>query len=166
MGEFSKSYLGQLRMAVGHRLILVPGARLVLFRADGMILLQKRTDFGKWDLIGGSAEECESLTSMIVREAKEEAGIKIETPVAFAFSSKPKLETTTYPNGDRCHYFTIIYACDKFSGEPRNADGESTEVGWFELEKLPENCMPALHPTIVAFQRWRRSGNFQNMDVC
>jgi 8-oxo-dGTP pyrophosphatase MutT (NUDIX family) len=166
MNEFSKSYLGRLRKIVGHQLILMPGARLVLSRADGRIFLQKRSDFNKWDLIGGGAEECESLTSMIIREATEEAGIKIQTPVAFAFSSNPLLETTTYPNGDRCHYFTIIYACNKFFGEPRSADHESTEAHWFDPKKLPKNCMPAIAPTIAAFLRWRDTGDFQNIDSC
>jgi len=166
MIEFSKSYLGQLRKVLGRRLILMPGARLVLSRADGRIFLQRRSDFGKWDLIGGSAEKCESLTSMIIREATEEAGIKIENPVAFAFSSSPLLETTTYPNGDQCHYFAIIYACDKFSGEPRSADDESIEVNWFDPGELPKDCMPATGPTIAAFRRWQQTGEFQNIDTC
>ena len=166
MTEFSTSYLGRLRKVVGHRLILMPGARLVLSRADGRIFLQRRSDLSKWDLIGGSAEEYESLTSMIIREAMEEAGIKIEAPVAFAFSSKPALETTIYPNGDQCHYFVIAYACDKFLGKPRSADDESTEVRWFEPDRLPQGCMPAIGPTIAAFRRWRQTGHFQNIDAC
>jgi 8-oxo-dGTP pyrophosphatase MutT (NUDIX family) len=96
----------------------------------------------------------------------EEAGVKIEAPMAFAFSSEPSLETTIYPNGDQCHYFVMTYACDTFAGEPRSADDESTEVRWFDPERLPEDCMPAIAPTIAAFLRWRKTGDFQNMDAC
>lgn len=164
MSEFSESYLGRLRKIVGCRLILMPGARLVLTRTDRMIFLQKRSDFGKWGLIAGSPEEGESLSDMMVREAMEEAGIKIESPVPFGFSSDPTLETTTYPNGDRCQFFAMMYACDRFTGEPRIADQESMDAQWFDVESFPDDCMPSVGPTIAAFRRWQQTGQFQNMD--
>jgi len=43
---FADSYLGQLRELIGNRLVLMPGARVVIERDDGRILLQKRTDIG------------------------------------------------------------------------------------------------------------------------
>jgi 8-oxo-dGTP pyrophosphatase MutT (NUDIX family) len=164
MSEFARSYLGRLRQIVGSRLILMPGARLVLWRPDRMIFLQKRSDFGKWGLIAGSPEEGESLTDTIVREAMEETGIKIERPVPFGFSSNPSLETTTYPNGDRCQFFAVMYACDTFTGEPRINDDESTDVQWFDIDDLPSNCMPSVAPTLAAVRRWRHTGQFQNID--
>jgi 8-oxo-dGTP pyrophosphatase MutT (NUDIX family) len=164
MNDFSKSYLGRLRKIVGCRLILMPGGRLVLSRTDRMIFLQKRSDFGKWGFIAGSPEEGESLSDTMVREAMEEAGIKIESPVPFGFSSNPALETTTYPNGDKCQFFAIMFACDRFTGEPHSADDESMDAQWFDLENLPNNCMPSVSPTIAAFRRWQRTGQFQNLD--
>jgi len=165
MNEFSKSYLGRLRQIVGCRLILMPGARLVLSRATRMIFLQKRADFGRWGFLGGSPEVGESLSDMIVREAMEEAGIRIEVPVPFGLSSNPKLETTTYPNGDRCQFFAMMYTCDRFTGEPRTADAESIDARWFDFDDLPSNCMPSAGPTIAAFRRWRATGQFQNIEV-
>lgn len=164
MAAFSDSYLGRLRKIVGRRLILMPGARLVLSRAERMIFLQKRSDFGKWGLIAGSPEAGESLSQTMVREALEEAGIKIEAPVPFGFSSDPMLETTTYPNGDKCQFFAMMYACNRFSGEPRIADDESTDARWFDWESLPDDCMPSVGPTVAAFRRWRQTGQFQNID--
>jgi 8-oxo-dGTP pyrophosphatase MutT (NUDIX family) len=143
----------------------MPGARLILSRADDTILLQKRSDFGKWGLIAGSPEEGESLTDTIVREAMEEAGIKIQGPVPFGFSSNPMLEMITYPNEDRCQFFALMYACNKFIGEPSVTDDESTDVQWFDIESLPDNCMPSVEPTIAAFCRWQQTGQFQNMDI-
>lgn len=164
MAAFSDSYLGRLREIVGSRLILMPGARLVLFRADRMIYLQKRSDFGKWGLIAGSPEEGESLSDTMVREAMEEAGIKIEAPEPFGFSSNPMLEATTYPNGDRCQFFVVMYVCDRFSGEPRIADDESTDAQWFDWRNLPDNCMPSVGPAVAAYRRWQQTGQFQNID--
>lgn len=160
MSNFSSSYLGRLRQTVGSRLLLVPGARLVLH--DGSrVFLQRRADFGKWSFISGTAEEGEALHDMIVREASEEAGIQITRPVAFGYSDNPQLETRTYPNGDRCQFFAMMFACDTFTGTPRVADNESTDVGWFAFDALPDDCMPAVAVTMNAFHRWRDSGDFQ-----
>ena len=60
MTDFADSYVGQLRRVVGDRLLLVPGARIVIENAAGEILLQRRADFDLWGLPGGNAEEDES----------------------------------------------------------------------------------------------------------
>jgi 8-oxo-dGTP pyrophosphatase MutT (NUDIX family) len=141
----------------------VPGARLVIFRGDEL-LLQKRTDFQKWSFIGGTAEEGESLTQTIKREVQEEVGIQIEDPLPFGFSSNPQVGTVTYPNGHRCQYFVLIYACERFSGTPRIADEESSDIRWFSPDQLPSGCMPAVQATVTAFKAWRRTGAFQLLD--
>jgi 8-oxo-dGTP pyrophosphatase MutT (NUDIX family) len=164
MTEFAESYLGKLRAIVGSRLILTPGARLVLFKATSEVLLQRRADFGTWGFIGGIPEERESLTEMIVRETMEEVGVTIRTPVPFGFSSNPALETITYPNGDQCQAFAMMFACDKFAGEPKPADEESTATQWVHPDRLPSDCMPSVRPTLEAFLRWRSSGEFQMLD--
>ena len=53
MPDFGNSYVGQLRKLVGSRLLLVPGARIVIENSSREILLQKRSDFGLWGLPGG-----------------------------------------------------------------------------------------------------------------
>lgn len=61
MTDYADSYIGKLRRLLGDRLLLVPGARIVIENAAGEILLQRRSDFGLWELPGGNAEEGESL---------------------------------------------------------------------------------------------------------
>lgn len=163
MSDFSKSYLGKLRQLVGSRLVLMPGARLVL-HDDKRVFLQRRADFGHWALLSGLPEEGESITEMIVREAKEEAGVTIEPPTPFGYTSDPALTTMTYPNGDRCQYFVLMLACDRFTGEAHVADDESTEAGWFEFHKLPSDCMPSAFVTVKAFLTWRATGVFQMLE--
>lgn len=72
MTDFADSYLGRLRSLVGPRLLLVPGARVVIVNEAGEILLQKRSDLGVWGLPGGNAEAGEDLKSVAIREVHEE----------------------------------------------------------------------------------------------
>ncbi|MEI9428125.1 NUDIX domain-containing protein [Mesorhizobium sp. Cs1299R1N3] len=91
--SFADSYLGQLRALIGDRLVLMPGARIVIERADGSILLQKRTDFGLWGLPGGNAEEGEGLETLVIREVLEETGLVVSDVEPFGFGCDPNYET-------------------------------------------------------------------------
>jgi len=155
------SYIGQIRASVGPRLLLLPGARLVLQREDGAVLLQLRADFLKWGLPGGTPEEGESLEACLHREMQEELDIELEEMIPFGFSSDPSLETVVYPNGDSCQYFALMFVCRKFKRSPRVADEEGLELRWCGPEALPEPLMAVVEPTLRAFQAWERSQNFQ-----
>ena len=155
------SYIGQIRASVGPRLLLLPGARLVLKREDGAVLLQLRADFMKWGLPGGTPEEGESLEGCLHREMQEELDIQLEEAVAFGFSSDPSLETVHYPNGDWCQYFALMFVCRKFKGRPRVADEEGLELRWCAADALPEPLMAGVEPTLRAFEAWERSQSFQ-----
>lgn len=156
-----EGYIRNLRAAAGQRLLLMPGARLVLCRGAGDILLQLRADFRKWGLIGGNPEPGESLDATIRREANEELGIVLDDLEPFGFSSNPALETIEYPNGDRCQYFGMLFVCRKFDGQPEITDDESLEIGWFKLDELPDSLMSTVRPTLSAFHAWEKTGKFQ-----
>jgi 8-oxo-dGTP pyrophosphatase MutT (NUDIX family) len=160
MAGFGESYLGRLRTIVGDRLILMPGARIVIQRADGRVLLQHRSDFGLWGLPGGNAEDGESLSSIIVREVEEEVGLSIGPPSPFGFASDPAFETITYPNGHQCQFFVMLFFTDAFEGTPRVADDESHAVEWFDVAALPQ-MLPNMRRTLDAFLRFRETGAFQ-----
>jgi hypothetical protein len=44
----------------------------------------------------------------------------------------------SYPNGDACQFMDITLKCRAIGGEAAVNDDESLEVGWFELDALPE----------------------------
>ncbi len=160
MSDFASSYLGGLRRLVGARLLLVPGTRVVVTGADGRILLEQRSDFRLWGLPGGVPDPGEDITACAVREVLEETGLRIRDPVPFGFASAPEHETWTYPNGDRCHYFTLLYAARAAPGALRPAAGENLELGWFAPESPPD-LMPVMARTLDAYRRWRATGAFQ-----
>jgi 8-oxo-dGTP pyrophosphatase MutT (NUDIX family) len=160
MGGFSESYLGRLRAVIGDRLVLMPGARVVIQNARGQVLLQERADFRLWGLPGGNAEIGEDLGALMVREVEEEVGLQIRALVPFGFASDPAFETITYPNGDQCQFFVMLFFTNEFSGEPKVADDESLAVGWFDIDEPPE-MMPNMHRTLDAYRRFKRDGAFQ-----
>lgn len=157
---FADSYLGQLRELIGNRLVLMPGARIVIERDDGRILLQKRTDFGLWGLPGGNAEEGEGLEALVAREVAEETGLIVSGIEPFGFGCDPQYETFQFPNGDRAQFFALMFYARSFEGEPAVTDDESSAVGWFSVDKLPE-MLPNMARSIEAYLRFWATGKFQ-----
>jgi ADP-ribose pyrophosphatase YjhB (NUDIX family) len=158
--SFASSYVGQLRRIVGNRLLLVPGARIVIENVRTEILLQKRTDFDAWGLPGGNAEEGETLETTIAREVTEETGLNLLEFRPFGFGCDPMIETFTFPNGDRCQYFVLNYYSRSFRGVPRVGDDESTAVRWFSLAALPP-MLPNMLRSVEAYVKFSQSGEFQ-----
>jgi len=159
--KFADSYLGKLRKIVGARLILVPGARIVVHDRLGRVLLELRSDFRRWGLPGGHQEVGDSSTATAIREVFEETGLKITRPQVFGIASDPKHETIRFPNGDRTQSVSILFHASKPRGEPRFDPHETLELGWFAPDSLPRSLMPNSRRTLKAFQRYRRTGKFQ-----
>ena len=69
-----------------------------------------------------------------MREALEEAGVVIRATRLASVHQVPRI---TYDNGDQADYLDLTFRCEWLSGDPYPADGEMTEVGWYDLESLP-----------------------------
>ncbi|HEY1384866.1 MAG TPA: NUDIX domain-containing protein [Dongiaceae bacterium] len=159
--RFADSYLGKLRKIVGTRLILIPGARIVVHDRAGRVLLELRKDFRKWGLPGGHQEIGDSSVDTAIREVLEETGLRIARLEAFGIASDPKHETITFPNGDRTQTVSVMFHARKPRGEPKFDPNETLELGWFPLDRLPKGLMPNSARTLKAFQRYRRTGKLQ-----
>jgi 8-oxo-dGTP pyrophosphatase MutT (NUDIX family) len=159
--NFADSYLGKLRKIVGKRLVLIPGARIVVHDRAGRVLLEMRKDFHKWGLLGGHQEVGDSSVDTAIREVFEETGLRIARPQMFGVASDPAHETIQFPNGDRTQTVSILFHARKPRGEARFDPNETLELGWFPLDRLPKNVMPNSARTLKAFQRYRRTGKLQ-----
>jgi 8-oxo-dGTP pyrophosphatase MutT (NUDIX family) len=159
--KFSQSYLGKLRKVVGNRLILIPGARIVVHDRAGRVLLELRKDFRRWGLPGGHHELGDSSAETAVREVFEETGLRIARPEVFGIASDPRHETVQFPNGDRTQSESVLFHARKPRGQARPDPNETLELGWFALDALPKSLMPNSARTLKAFRRYRRTGKFQ-----
>lgn len=162
MSDFAASHLGQLRALVGPRLLLVPGARIVIENPLGEILLQLRCDFGVWGLPGGNAEPGESLAQTILREVREETGLTIADPRPFGFGSDPGLEQVTFPNGDLCQFFALNFWTRSYTGDLAISDGESLDLQWHHPNALPP-MLPSMAASVAAYAVFRETGVFQTI---
>src|SRR5450830_1657783 len=128
-------FILKLREKIGHKTLWIPGARAVVFDDDGRVLLGQRADNGRWGLITGILEPGEEPAPGLLREVLEETGVVAE---AERLVSVDTVGPTVYPNGDSCHFLTLVFRCHYVSGEARVNDDESLAVGWFRPEDFPE----------------------------
>jgi ADP-ribose pyrophosphatase YjhB (NUDIX family) len=158
--SFADSHLGKIRRLVGPQLLLVPGARVVIERFDGKVLLQMRSDLGVWGLPGGNAEPGEDLKSVVEREVFEETGLTIADAIPFGFGGNPEIETIRFPNGDKCQFFVLNFVSKSFSGDLVMRDGESLALEWFDTGNLPK-MLPNMEASIRAYENYRATSEFQ-----
>lgn len=124
-----------LRKKIGHELLWLPGITGVVFNDAGQVLLVRRSDDGRWTLVTGMLDPGEEPAAGTLREIQEETGVTAEIEHLIHVGSHGPI---TFPNGDRCSFLNVGFRCRYLSGEARVNDDESTDVGWFAPDNLPE----------------------------
>ena len=133
-------FVTRLRAAVGHDLLWLPGVSAVVTDEAGRLLLGRRADNGRWAVVSGILDPGEQPVAAAVREVLEETGV---TAHVVALTAVSVGEVVTYPNGDLAQYLDLCFWCRYAGGEAHVADDESTEVGWFAPDELPEPLNPS-----------------------
>jgi 8-oxo-dGTP pyrophosphatase MutT (NUDIX family) len=159
--SYEGSYLWELRQVVGARLLLVPGAQVVVVGDGGRVLFQRRRDSGLWDFPGGAAEPGMSFRHTAAQELLEESGLRVEPSdlVPFASLSEPEVHEITYPNGDQVHCFAMCFEARQWSGELNPGADEVVEAAF--LEEAPEPLQPQTRVVWEMYQAYRATGLFQ-----
>jgi 8-oxo-dGTP pyrophosphatase MutT (NUDIX family) len=135
---------GWLHCALGHRHWgLFGAAGLLAHRGDGAsreILLQHRAEWshhgGTWGLLGGARHHEESAVDAALREAAEEAGLR---------ASDVRVQARSDDDHGGWSYRTVV-AVARTDLAPFVLNGESAEVAWWPVDRLPE----PLHPGFAA----------------
>ncbi len=127
------AYIGWLRAAVGHDLLLVPSVSVLPVDARGRVLLVRHAghDDG-WAVLGGAVELGESPAQTAIREAREEIGSEVRLLGLIDVLGGPEYEVT-YPNGDRTAYGTQF---TETNGELRPGPTR-IRTGWMNAAQKP-----------------------------
>jgi 8-oxo-dGTP pyrophosphatase MutT (NUDIX family) len=129
-------FVSRLRNRVGTELLWLPGVSAVVVDDEGRVLLGRRADNGRWAVLSGILEPGEQPAVAVAREVLEETGVTVEVQgLAAAVTDE---HAVVYPNGDQAQYLDLTFACRPVAGVAHVADDESTEVGWFSPDALPE----------------------------
>lgn len=124
----------ELRRHIGTAPLALVGVTAVIVR-DDRVLLGRRSDTGRLTPITGIVDPGEEPADAAVREAEEEAGVRIRAERLAWVHQIPRV---TYANGDQSDYLDMTFACTWISGEPEPVDGEMTEVGWHPVSGVEE----------------------------
>jgi len=104
--------------------LILDAGKLLLIKRD----IEPFKDF--WDIPGGFLEESEHPRDGAIRETKEEAGVEIEpTEILGIFLDLYEGQGVTH----NTYYIAKVIGGRAIAGE------ESKDVGWFEIDDLPEN---------------------------
>ncbi len=126
-------YIHDLRAIIGPRKIILNCAGALIIR-DGKILFQRRTDNGKWGLIGGLLELNETYEQAALREIREETGLEVRLDSFLGIFHNHHM---VWGNGDTAHVLSAMYTASILKGEPR-IDEESYELRFFGRDEIPE----------------------------
>ena len=138
----------RFRDSVGEPLNRMPdemrsGTNAIIFNDVGEVLLERRSDNGFWGLPGGAMEIGESLEQAVKREVLEETGLDVTVGRLVGVYSDPKYYSImSYPGGGLVQFVTIVFECRQRDGELRISE-ESTDIGYFDVEALPDNVLLA-----------------------
>ena len=98
----------------------------------GEILLVQRADSGIWLYPTGWADVGYSPSEVVVKEVLEETGIHCEPLQVLAVLDGQRMGFTRFA------MYMILFSCRATGGELRPHPLETSDVGWFSQDQLPE----------------------------
>lgn len=128
---------------LGHRSLLVAAAYVLLLRGDEVLLqLRRGTGYmdGRWATLAGHVDPGESVHEAAVREAPEEAGVRLDPADLEAVTTLHRFERGGPQVEQRCDWF---FVARRWSGDPAVAEPDkAAEMHWFPLAALPDLVVP------------------------
>lgn len=121
---FENGKKASLRHAVAD-VLLIDGNKILLVKRAAHL-----SNPNKWTIIGGYADRNETVEECAKREALEETGFQVEIISLFKINDYPDRK-----GEDRQNISFIFLA--KPVKQVKEADIESSQIRWFNLDKLP-----------------------------
>ena len=122
------------------RSLRVAASAVVFDDARARVLLQRRSDNGRWGLPGGGVEPGESVTAAALREVREETGLEVEVVRLVGLYSDPAFQILRYADGNVVHYVSACFECRVVGGSLALCE-ETLDLAWFDPGALPADLL-------------------------
>ena len=131
------------------RFTLRAAVYLILLK-NNKVLLSRRYHTGwmdgKYSLIAGHLDGNESVSKSMIREAWEEAGIKIT-------NNNLKSATVLHRYSTDQEYMDFFFVAQNWTGKPSIREpNKCDDMSWFDLDNLPDNVLPHVIEAIKNYQ--------------
>ena len=111
------------------------GVRAAAFDADGRVFLVRHSYVPGWHMPGGGVERGETMGEALTKELREEGNLQIE--------GSAQLFAVYFNRRTSRRDHVAFYRCRVNQTEPRIADREIIEAGFYALDALPEGVTGA-----------------------
>ena len=125
------------------------GANAII-TCKGRLLLEKRRDSDTWGLVGGGVKKTEEPIDAMVREVKEELGLRIpkERFRKLAVYGEPG-RVAAYCDGSVWRMVVVVYALELEEEPQITISAESRDMRFFSKEELKDIEIVITHSDIV-----------------
>ena len=131
----------------------IPAVSALLLRGDRVLLIRRLAEpnRGRWSLPGGAVEIGEGVRHAVVREAREETGLRI-APGAVVGVEDVRVPRRGRPD---YHYVLVVFRARRLGGTLR-ARSDAGEARWVRFRDL--KALDVTHTTLrsIAAARKRR----------
>lgn len=151
-------FILSLRAKIGHEQLWLPGVSLVVLDDADRALLGRRSDNGMWAVVSGIPEPGEQPGEAALRECVEETRVR---PRILGVAQVRAEEPFAFANGDRAVFMDICFVARADASQVAAAgvgDEESTAVGWFALDRLPEPLTRTTRRRLAVARDWLGDG--------
>lgn len=132
---------------------LIKAAVYLILLKDNKILLARRWKTGwmdgKYSLIAGHIDGNEAVSQAMIREAEEEAGIKIRKS-----DLQPATVVHRKGEGGGQEYIDFFFVCRQWEGEVRIMEPDKCdEMSWHPIDDLPDNLLPYIKEALENYNK-------------
>ncbi len=139
------------------------GTIAVITDDEGRVLMERRSDCGRWGLVAGAAADDESALEALRREVREETGCELATSDFLGVFTDPS-RVCAYPDGNVVSVVSVVYLGTLGPGEPV-ASAESLELRWVPWHDLDDlDVVETMIPVLAAARRRLRDPAYVHAD--